>query len=284
MSKSNPFPGYRALSNQVYIFEPPGHAQSDDPETVIIYAWGDGHPKHIIKYADGYQILFPHSRIIIAQSTLLGSIYQTVSARTNAMIPVARSAGILPDSSSSQTTNRVLVQIMSNSGTVSFIATLLAYKMFDKAPFPCKLVVFDSAPGSISLVKNFGRWSRALAVAASSRIPLPVAFMQVFWVAILLLGEGLQRLTRWPAVGRLFPGPIFDPEFVSESAMRLFLYSKVDELVSCEDIENQVGHWKKMDHTCRTERFDESPHVGHMRMYPRRYWDAIAEAWKAANV
>jgi hypothetical protein len=224
----------RPSQNQVYVLQPTGNIPPSDPGTVIIYAWGDGQPKHIIKYADGYRALCPHSQIIIVLCTLLESIFQTVFKRTQAMLPVIHAAGILPKSPDLHRDNRTLVQAMSNSGTVSFIATLLAYRMVcrdrseEEEPFPCKLSVFDSAPGGTSLVRNLGRWSLALAVATSAVIPLPILLMRVVWAGVFLLGEGIQRITRWPAVGRDFPGPIQDPRLVSTGAHRLFLYSTTE--------------------------------------------------------
>lgn len=287
MTTTSRFQGYTALSDQVHVLQPTGNIPPRDPETVIIYAWGDGQPKHIIKYADGYRALYPHSRIIIVLCTLLESIFQTVSKRTQAMLPVVHAAGLLPESPGLHRDNRIIVQAMSNSGTVSFIATLLAYRMACRdqpkqgRPFPCGLIVFDSAPGGTSLVRNLGRWSLALAVATGAVIPLPVLLMRLVWAGVLLLGEGIQRVTRWPAVGRLFPGPLLDPKLVPNSAHRLFFYSTTDEMVGWEDVEDSVAQWRRAGCSCTTEMFDNSRHVGHMRMDPERYWNAIGKAWEA---
>lgn len=255
LSNSNHLPGFTALSDEVYLLESSNHTPAKEnnsgPDTIILFTWGDGQPKYIIKYADGYRTLYPHARIIIVTCTLVGSMYQTVFRRTRAMLPVVDSAAVRPDISKSphprRSRDRVLVQIMSNSGTVSLIATLLAYKLrceeFSQPgePFPCKLLVFDSAPGGISLVKNLGRRSHALAVAAGAWVPLPLVAMQALWLTVLLLAEVMQRLTRWPAVGRLFPGPISDPTLVPKDALRLFLYSKADKMVGWEDVESHVA-------------------------------------------
>ena len=131
-------------------------------------------------------------------------------------------------------------------------------------------------------MRNLGRWSLALAVATGAVIPLPVLLMRVVWAGVLLLGEGVQRVTRWPAMGRLFPGPIQDPRLFPTSAQRLFLYSTTDEMVGWQDVEDSVARWRRAGCSCTTEMFDKSPHVGHMRIDPERYWNAIAEAWEDA--
>lgn len=296
-TKCSPFPGFTAVSEEVHVFNPAANTERallpSNPDTVIIFTWGNGHAKHIIKYADSYRDLYPDSQIIIVLCTLVGSMYQTVSKRVRSMLPVVASAGLLSETFNTPLQRRtkrcVLAHIMSNSGTVSFIATLLAYRMLSQdvsqhsGPFPCKLLVFDSAPGGTSLIQNLGRWSHALAVSARAWLPLPLLVMQALWLAVMLFAEGLQRLTRWPAVGRLFPGPIVDPELVPKDAVRLFMYSASDKLVNYTDVERHIARLRADGSTCRIEKFDDSPHVGHMRLYPDRYWKSISQAWYAAD-
>lgn len=287
------FSGYKVLSDDVSVLEPrqvgyeAKDAQFVEPETVVIFAWGDGHPKHVVTYAESYRKLYSSSRIIVVCCTLVGSIYQYVARRTQAMLPVVHAA-VPPRVTEGDTkSGRVLVHIMSNSGTVSFIATLLAYKMLRKgeasiSPFPCALLVCDSAPGGNSYWGNIGRWSHALSLASPSWVPLPLLLMQALWCTVLLLGEGLTRAVGWDAVGRVFPGPISEPELLSTEASRLYLYSKADKVGGWEDVEDQVARASEKGYICKAERFELSPHVGHMRLYPNRYWKAIEEAWKAS--
>lgn len=187
--------------------------------------------------------------------------------------------------------DRILVQIMSNSGAVSFITTCLAYKALhstlgEGSPrlFPHDLLVCDSVPGSRSFWENMSRWSRALALASAEWAPLPVLPMQALWFAFLFTIEGLSWITGWHEnqIGRLFAEGVEDTDLMSAAATRLYLYSKKDELVHWEDVEEHVAVAVDQGYRCITERFEESPHVGHMRMYPERYWDAIARAWDSA--
>jgi hypothetical protein len=65
-------------------------------------------------------------------------------------------------------------------------------------------------------------------------------------------------------------------------ALRLFLYSKEDDLIWWEDLEEQAANARSKGYTTVLERFEGSPHVGHMRAHPEQYWSTILRCWKQA--
>lgn len=299
LEKEQAFQGYTRLSDKIFLFEP--HQQEIDelqtptsttePTTIIIFAWGDGLPKHVAKYADGYHDLYPNSRIIVVLCTLIESMYQSISRHSRAMQPVIDATFLTKDKKSNTELDHILIQIMSNSGAVSFLATLLAYKNFrismgntDPEPLPHTLLVCDSVPGSFSFWPNLARWSRALALVSVSWVPLPAILLQSLWATFLVTTEVFFWVSGWKEdqVGRILAEGIRDPKVMSTRVPRLYLYSKGDELVSWEDVEEHVAVARGRGYKCFVERFEESPHVGHMRRYPERYWGAIKRAWESS--
>lgn len=297
LDKAPPFQDYTALSDKIYLLEPDQHEvdqldtaiSTKEPTTIIIFGWGDGQPKHIAKYADGYHKLYPTSRIIVVLCTLVEAMINSIDTHTQSMRPVL-DGGLLPQENSADP-DRILVQIMSNSGAVGFIATILAHRATrlsmgeaDPKPFAHTLLVCDSVPGGFAFWENVMRWSRALALASTAWAPLPVVVMQALWGVFLVGVEGLSSTAgrKGDQVGRMLAEGIQDPNLMSTATTRLYLYSKSDELIRWEDVEEHVAVAREKGYRCIVERFEDSPHVGHMRMYPDRYWDAIARAWESA--
>jgi hypothetical protein len=74
---------------------------------------------------------------------------------------------------------------------------------------------------------------------------------------------------------RLFP-------WIDAHTPRLYVYSKKDELVPWEEVEEHVSQAKALGINVKAEVFAQSPHVGHARMDPAKYWSAVGEAWATA--
>lgn len=49
------------------------------------------------------------------------------------------------------------------------------------------------------------------------------------------------------------------------------------------EVEAHASDAEKRGLRVRREKFDKSGHVAHARMYPERYWGAVAELWEAAS-
>ncbi|KAF3360843.1 N(4)-(beta-N-acetylglucosaminyl)-L-asparaginase [Verticillium dahliae VDG1] len=91
MHKTAPFPGFTALSEQVFVREAPvsdGPRPAGQPHTVMLYGWGDGTARNVQKYTDGYAALFPHARQIAVLSPIAKAMFNSAAARAVAMTPV----------------------------------------------------------------------------------------------------------------------------------------------------------------------------------------------------
>lgn len=88
-------------------------------------------------------------------------------------------------------------------------------------------------------------------------------------------------------MGRQTPGAwsvqaVNQKEFESTGARRLYLYSKEDDLILWEDIEQHAAETRQLGRGVDAEVFGGSGHVGHMRMHPEQYWGAVARSWEEA--
>ncbi|KAI1409263.1 DUF829-domain-containing protein [Hypoxylon sp. FL1857] len=281
------FPGFTPISDRIFIrnedsdsVETPEKSPTDQPTTIIIYGWGDGTPKNVAKYVDGYHKLFPTARILMVISTTFGALYGSLEERTEAMMPIIDTVFPTPGDGS----ERVIIQAMSNTGGIYAAATLNAYQQrhgTDKV-LPHHLVVSDSTPGSVVFASEVGRWSRAMALGSAKYFPWPFIVTQKMWWAVLYAVHYLER-----AIGKEHSGVYSIKAFLNHGmatprAPRLYMYSKEDDLIWWEDVEAQAAIAKSKGYMTVLEMFEDSPHVGHMRRHPDQYWGAIERCWKDA--
>ncbi|KAI9163269.1 paxu protein [Paramyrothecium foliicola] len=289
MSEKAPvFPGFTALSDQVFVREADpqdGPAPADHPTAVVILGWGDGLPKHVAKYAEGFRALFPRARIVAVLSPISKAMFSDLGARSAAMVPVVET--LFPGGPDRDTTNPrqgdILLLAMSNTGAINYAATLHAYRERYGAAMPHRLLVLDSTPGGTDMtVDNLKRWGRAMALGTAAWFPWPFVVTQTLWAGALVVNSWVG----W-ALGRHHPGAqarqmCNDAGFEDVAARRLYVYSREDDLIGYGDIENHIAETKEQGWEVDVELFKGSNHVGHMRMFPQEYWAAIRASWLRA--
>ncbi|CAL5867854.1 uncharacterized protein PFLUO_LOCUS2075 [Penicillium psychrofluorescens] len=282
-----PFPGFSPITDRVYLRngqEKARRAPADEPTTIIIFGWGDGMPKHVSKYADGYHELYPCARIIVVISGTFQASNQPLESRIEAMMPVIDLVFPTPAGDGTEQ-ERVLLHAMSNTGGIFMAASVAAYQQRHGADkkFPHKLLVCDSTPGSLDFASQVGRWSRAMAVGTSKYFPWPFCVTQGLWYSFLWANWGWEQLRGSEPSGVWATRVMMDHSIATTDCTRLYLYSKEDEIIGWEDLEQNVARVKAGGYSVDLEMFEGSPHVGHMRLHPEQYWSKISNSWKAAH-
>ncbi|PHH88153.1 hypothetical protein CDD83_7890 [Cordyceps sp. RAO-2017] len=61
-------PGISSGSNYFGAGHSPGRAGRDDPDIVVIFGWGDGLPRQVAMYANGFRQLYPQAKQVMAVS------------------------------------------------------------------------------------------------------------------------------------------------------------------------------------------------------------------------
>ena len=280
--KSPVFPGFTALSDQAFfregveINEKPKH-HVNDPTLVLLYGWGDGLPKHVAKYADGFRELFPYAKQVVVLSPISRAMFSDLRQRTQYMQPVLKA--ILNTARACD--ERVLVHTMSNTGAVNYAATLNAYQETYGKALPHQLLIMDSTPGGTDLNRmNVSRWSRAMALGTAGWFPWPFILTQSIWAVFLCLNSAYSWLVGRESAGAWSVRAVLDTKYEVKEAHKLYMYSKEDEIIHWEDIEKHVAESRALGWQADTETFGGTGHVGHMRKFPNQYWAAIQKAWK----
>lgn len=292
-----PFPGFTALSDQV--FTRPGKAvtaateqtgaHAKDPTVVLLYGWGDGLPKHVAKYADGFRNLYPYATQVVVLSPIAKTMFSDLRQRSSRMMPVL--SAIFNDNDSNKNNapshsvdaSRILVHTMSNTGAVNYAATLYAYQATHGHAMPHELLVMDSTPGSTILSgSNTSRWSRAMALGTAAWFPWPFIITQAIWAIFLLLNSAYLWMVGRESPGQWSVRAINNTLYEVKHSRRLYLYSKEDDLILWEDVAKHAAATERLGRKTDAEVFAGSGHVGHMRMFPKQYWGAIQRNWTAA--
>ncbi|KAF5024266.1 hypothetical protein F66182_3659 [Fusarium sp. NRRL 66182] len=274
-------PGFTALSSKILVGEEPiEQPPADHPKAIVIYGWGDGLAKHVGKYAEGYRVLFPHSKQIMILSPISDAMFTGLEQRTQAMHGVLDNLQELLDDKKAP----ILIHAMSNTGAISYATTLKAFLEKHDRQFPHQLLVLDSTPGNPFLSwERLGNWSRAMSLGTAKFFPWPFVVTQSIWAVFLVLDVAFKWLTGGEPSGAFALRVVDDQTYETTDSKRLYLYSKEDDLISYKDIEGYVAESQERGYETRTELFEGSGHVGHMRQHPEQYWKAIQDAWKWSN-
>ncbi|CAG8152225.1 unnamed protein product [Penicillium olsonii] len=267
----DPLASFARLGSSVYLQE---SDSSDKAKPVIFIAfWMNAPARALTKYVLEYRRLVPSARIIFVRSSSNDFLWPLKSqTRRDRVAPaVAAMQGLVTPE------NPVFLHLFSNGGLSHTAHLLEAWKMTTGTPLPISAMVLDSAPGSLSLRSGLRAFSFAL---------------PQMWI-LRILGKGLLfvmllfvMLIHFP---RSFPDAItLARKLVNDSSLvqaagrggrlaRCYLYSDTDPLVDWRDTESHASEAESKGWAVRRELFKGSPHVGHMRSEPDRYWSVIKE-------
>lgn len=302
MEKPDPLAPFIRLAPSIYSVEPRIQPKDGEktPSTIILPFWMNAPPRAVVKYVVKYAELAPSARIIFLL-TNTGDFYNSRASHQLRLKPVI---DILvacqrdgAETSESGDDGSVYIHLFSNGGVFATAQLLQAYKTATGKPLRVSSMVIDSAPG---------KPTPSLAIKAFSYgLPQTIVLRQLSY-AVLSTMIWSTYLTRksLDLMWRLFRKrpddnddvvvygddplaytrkTILDPEFVvartpQERIKTCYIYSDADELVPWKDVEEHAALASRSTHGNRVvelEKFSETPHVGHMRADPGRYWNIV---------
>ncbi|KAJ5474446.1 hypothetical protein N7475_004012 [Penicillium sp. IBT 31633x] len=269
----NPLTPFTRLAPSVYLQDPATLSEKGNQPVIFMAFWMNAPPRALAKYVIEYRRLVPSARIIFVRSSSNDFIWrlraQTRRARIFPAVEAMRGL-VTPE-------NPVFVHFFSNGGMSNTTHLLQAWKDATGTPLPISAMILDSAPGSPSLRSGLKAFSFAL---------------PRMWI-LRLLGKSL--LFAFLVLFRLihFFSRISDPislarEVINDTSLvqaanpegarkHCYIYSDTDELVDSRDVESHALDAEAKSWVVRREMFKDSPHVGHMRTDPDRYWGLIKE-------
>ncbi|KAI1472085.1 uncharacterized protein F4812DRAFT_416530 [Daldinia caldariorum] len=274
----------KKLSPFVYIYEPesvvtPETTRLRVPKLIFVASWMDAQDLHIVKYITRYQAVYPTSTIVLAKFVLKESV--SPSLLRNAVEPAftyLRSqldAGFL---SASPREPEILMHLFSNGGSTTIRTLYELFQFRTGRPFPLHAAVYDSCPGIFSfstiysvLILNFPRgFLRFIAT------PIIILFVTCLWIIHafrFITGEDYLS-ANWR---------VFNDLDLVKQTNRAYIYSKADVMVDWRHVEMHARQAAAEGLDVRTEVFEHSTHVSHMRTDGERYWKIVTETWERAR-
>ncbi|KAJ5787076.1 hypothetical protein N7457_002066 [Penicillium paradoxum] len=260
----NPLTSFIKLAPSVYLQDPSSPSDKADRPYVV-----------------EYRRLVPSARIIFVRSSSNDFLWrlrtQTRRARIVPAVEAMRDL-VAPE-------NPVFVHFFSNGGMSNTTHLLHAWKDATGTPLPISAMILDSAPGSPSLRSGLKAFSFALPQMWILRL-----LGKSLLFAFLVLFKLIQSFSMISDPISLARKVINDTSLVqaanAEGALkRCYIYSDTDDLVHAGDVESHALDAEAKRWIVRREMFKGSPHVGHMRADPDRYWGVVQEylgAWVSA--
>jgi hypothetical protein len=169
----------------------------------------------------------------------------------------------------------ILVHSFSNGGGNQVAQFMKVWKHREGTVLPIRTHFLDSSPGK-------GGWVRSHAAIVASLPPgwfwnlFGSAVVHLALVLIFVIDKTTGRENKITAICR----ELNDPAFFDIRAPRVYLYSKADQMVGFDDVEEHADEGVGKGFDVTKVRFEKSAHAGHMREDEAKYWGAVMEAWK----
>ena len=269
-SVPNPLAPFTKLGPSVYLQDPVDSTNHDSRSLILIAFWMNAPPRALAKYVAEYRRMMPSSRIVFMRSSsndfFWGSNARAQQARVAPAVEALRK--LAPESP-------VFMHLFSNGGLSNTTHLLQAYFKATGKPLPISSMIIDSAPGTATISSAM----RAFSFALPQMWILRLISKSFLWLSLVLI-KIVQAIKRSPDPIGLARRLINDTSLVQAInpkgvLTRCYIYSDADDLVDFRDVEKHASESEASGWIVRREFFKGTPHVGHMRAEPDRYWGIV---------
>ncbi|KIJ62853.1 hypothetical protein HYDPIDRAFT_30000 [Hydnomerulius pinastri MD-312] len=260
------------------------------PQVILIFGWMGATTRHLQNYIRPYAELYPNATQILVKCGP-SFIWTSERAKGKRLLPVAEALetlGCLPSSDPTTGTNntrpRVLIHAFSNggSGQLTALGRLLSSKYPTISPSEqlVSALILDSCPatGDVRSIKA------AFTFAIRNPVARYIALSIIYFFHAIRLGFSMVFGKHW-MVMEFLKLQLFKPRLLpgmSAQTPRLYIYSRKDELVPWQEVQQHAETAREKGLNVRCEVFEESAHVAHMRLDPKRYWASVQDVWEVA--
>lgn len=310
----NPLSAFTRLAPSIYCVEPRESVKNkSNAPTIIVSFWMNAPARAAVKYILKYVELIPSARIIfiftsardlyISRTSHQLQLKPAIDAlialastnSTNQKHPQEDSSSMGSDQNSR---SPVYIHLFSNGGLFAIAQLLQSYKKATGQPLRVSSMIIDSAPGKPTPALAIKALSYGL---PNTMILRRLGYLLIFttiwgsyvskkimglvWSLFasvrsakandddaIVFGDDSLAFSR-KAV--LDPETLAPEEATTEEIQMIYIYSDADELVPWKDVEEHAALASRNKRRVQLERFNGTPHVGHMRADPDRYWDII---------
>ncbi|KAK8106038.1 hypothetical protein PG999_009397 [Apiospora kogelbergensis] len=263
------------------------------PAMILITSWTGAHPKHIAKYTEAYNEMYPYTPIMVVTTSvddlLLWSTEKKVRALTAAVGYIqgrtSSCGGVtrLEEGGLGGPQPSLLLHAFSEGGSNKAVCVARAYLAATRRQLPVGAFVFDSTPGTAHFMSNVNAFKRSLpqnVLVRALGIPIGFVLLVVAW-ALIAMCVGYENNTisktrralndegLWPCVG----------------VPRSYVFSEADDLVRWKDVEDHAEESaRRFKIPSLVVRYKKTAHCNHAREDPHYYWSIIRMTWESRDV
>ncbi|KAF9238545.1 hypothetical protein BU15DRAFT_62511 [Melanogaster broomeanus] len=255
-ARTPPPAGFVAIGDEIYISLAPTNGAATNksaPHVILIFGWLGAQTRHLQNYTRPYAELYPNATQILVKCSP-SFIYTSERGKKKRLFPVVdalEALDCLPAGTASvKDVNRVRPRVLIHAFSDGNIRTI-------------------NAAFSIAVPNLVARSSilAFICIVHVTHICLSMAFGKE-----MMMMEYLKMQLLRP---RLLP-------WMNAGTPRLYIFSKKDELVPWEEVQQHAESGKTAGLNVRCELFEESGHVAHVRLDPKRYWASVQDVWEVA--
>lgn len=268
-------PGFTTLSRGVSVSLPTDDhrsqtaASAQPPQIIVLLSWMGGSPRNIAKYLARYRTAYPSATIFHIATTLTDACIGPIFPRDLSLV-VDALATAPPNTP-------ILVHLFSSSGAYSLHQLLLAFRARTGHALPATALILDSSPGHATFMGAV----RGMRVGLKP-VPFPMREIMLLVLTILLAVHRLGQILGMGDTVARARNALKDKALISVRAIRLYLYSKADELVPWEHVEDHANEAQETGCVVRRVVFEDTHHVAHAVVHGEKYWRAVDELWAEA--
>jgi len=307
MSSEGHCEGFTTIGKDVYIKRGQKRAATSaqlelkNPTIILIFGWMGAQLPHLYKYTKIYDGLYPEATQILIRChpSFFWSTENYRQASLTPVVEVLEALGCVPPARKNladcehvhmqpmtlfSPQPRILVHAFSNGGayqlvTLSKLLSSQTMMTGSKSPRRTCAIILDSCPGDGGVVST----RRAFLSSIRNKLVRIIAglFISILYYTLAIISHIFGRKTPAQVLKTSLNNPRLLP-WVDERTPRLYIYSKKDELVPWQQVEEHAGEAKALGIDVNAEVFTKSPHVAHARADPAKYWAAMGQVWATA--
>ncbi|KAH0833499.1 hypothetical protein J3R83DRAFT_12624 [Lanmaoa asiatica] len=295
MPRPQPPVGFVTIGPGIYISLAPmseAALQLDDasPDVILVFGWMGALTRHLQHYSRKYAELYPRATQIIVKCgpSFFWTSERGKQNRLLSVVEALETLGCLPSTNnptqvSTRVRPRVLIHSFSNGGGLQL--TSLGRLLSSKYPSipPSQLLVSALILDSTPAIGNFHTIGIAFSIAIRNPVARYVALLIIYIAHALRLS--LQNIFGVETVAVRYTKALLQPRllpWMNSQTPRLYIFSKKDELIPWQEVQKHAEAAKTSGLNVRCEVYEESAHVAHMRLDPKRYWASILDLWQIA--
>jgi hypothetical protein len=265
---NSPLSDFNKIGYNTYLYTPSTYSPSTSP-LILFFSWNGAAAKHIAKYTVAYQQLFPSARIVLmrcftADTFRMKATYRAQHTPAREVVHEHTKSG-----------GEVLLHSSSNGGGKQVVEFAKGWVEAYNSLLPIRCQILDSGPG-------LGTWMKSHAAVTAS-FPKSIlwrylgsAAVHVLFALVFVFNNVTGSENDMVVMSRL----LNDPEIFDNRVPRVYLYSKVDQMVDWTEIEDHADQAMGKGWEVERVRFEKSPHVGHILEDGERYWGAVMQGWQ----